>query len=370
MKIVIFGLAASSSWGNGHATLWRGLLRSLARGGHDMTFYERDVPYYARRRDLVTPAEWSLVLYGSWADVLPRIRADLACADVAVVTSYCPDALAAAAEIGEGRALATFYDLDTGVTLDRLAAGSEVPYLGPRGLADYDLVLSYIGGSALDELRWRLGAGLVVPIYGCVDPEVHAPAGARDEFRADLSYLGTYARDRQAALEALFLEPARAVPSGRFLLGGPMYPAGLGRPPNVALVEHVAPRDHAAFYSSSRFTLSVTRGAMARYGYCPSGRLFEAAACGTPVISDDWEGLSTFFTPGREILVAGSSADTLEALRLSAGERDAIARRARERALDEHTADRRAREMVAAFESARGARAAPAPSAIASEEVY
>jgi spore maturation protein CgeB len=350
MKIVVFGLAVSSSWGNGHATLWRGLLGALAAMGHDLTFYERDVPYYARHRDLSSPVGWSLHLYGEWSTVAARAAADIAGADVAIVTSYCPDALPATDRILDGRALRVFYDLDTGMTLERLAAGDPVPYLGPHRLAGFDLVLSYTGGGALEDLRSVLGARHVVPLYGSVDPEVHLPGSFRDTYRADLSYLGTYAPDRHAAVEQLFLEPARRAPDRRFVVGGPLYPEDLRLSPNVSLHEHVPPQDHPAFYGSSRFTLNATRAAMARHGYCPSGRLFEAAACGTPVISDRWRGLESFFTPGEEILVAGSAEDTLAALELSEAERRRLATRARERTLDEHTARHRGRELVAALE--------------------
>jgi spore maturation protein CgeB len=350
MKIVVFGLAVSSSWGNGHATLWRGLLGALAAMGHDLAFYERDVPYYASHRDLSSPAGWSLHLYGAWSSIASRAAADIAEADVAIVTSYCPDALPATERILDGRALRVFYDLDTGMTLERLAAGAPVPYLGPHRLTGFDLVLSYTGGGALDELRSALGARHLVPLYGSVDPESHRPGSFRDAYRADLSYLGTYAPDRHAAVERLFMEPARRAPDRRFVLGGPLYPADLGLGSNVSLHEHVPPQDHSAFYGSSRFTLNATRAAMARHGYCPSGRLFEAAACGTPIVSDGWRGLETFFTPGEEILVARSTEDTLAALELPEAERRRLATRARQRTLDEHTARHRARELIAALE--------------------
>src|SRR5438067_4399127 len=152
MKLVVFGLAISSSWGNGHATLWRGLCRALALRGHRVAFYERDVPYYAAHRDMWSLPDGDLQLYSAWDDVREQAAADVADADAAVVTSFCPDARAAEALILESRALRVFYDLDTPVTLDRLARGEAVPYIGPRGLADYDLVLSYTGGASLTAL--------------------------------------------------------------------------------------------------------------------------------------------------------------------------------------------------------------------------
>jgi len=353
INIVIFGLSVSSSWGNGHAALWRGLIGALVAAGHRVTFFERDVSYYREHRDLWSlPEGGELVLYPDWPTALPRMRDALAGADVGMVTSYCPDALAATRLLQDSAAvLRCFYDLDTPVTLARLEAGEAVDYVGPDGLAGFDLVLSYTGGGALEALRTRLGARRVVPIYGSVDPALHRPAPPRPEYDALLSYLGTYAADRQAALERLFVEPARALPDQRFVIGGAQYPDGFPWTPNTFFVRHLPPPEHPAFYSSSRITLNVTRDAMARMGWCPSGRLFEAAACGVPILTDAWAGLESFFEPGREILVAHSTGDALGALRTAPDELAMLARRARERTLSEHSAGRRAAEMVAAFET-------------------
>jgi spore maturation protein CgeB len=202
MKIVIFGLTISSSWGNGHATLWRALCRALAGRGHRVVFFERDVPYYAAHRDRLYPDGCDLRLYGAWAMVVREAERTLRDADAAMVTSYCPDGAAASALVLESRVPAkVYYDLDTPVTLERLAGGEEVPYLPPGGLAGFDLVLSYTGGRALDELQRRLHARAVAPLYGSVDPEVHHPVAPHPAFSAELSYIGTYADDRQAALE-------------------------------------------------------------------------------------------------------------------------------------------------------------------------
>ena len=355
MKIVIFGLAVSSSWGNGHAALWRGLIGALLADGHAVTFFERDVPYYAHTRDLTGfAAGGRLVLYADWTDNRVCAVREVAAADVAMVTSYCPDAIAATALIGEhARGVTCFYDLDSPVTLARVAAGEPVDYLGPELLAPFDLVLSYTGGGALDALRRDLRARRATPIYGSVDPAVHRPVAPRDGYRASLSYLGTYAQDRQAALEALFVEPARRRPQDRFVIGGALYPPDFPWTQNIWFVRHLPPDEHAAFYGSSRLTLNVTRAAMARLGHCPSGRLFEAAACGVPIVTDEWEGLDRFFRPGHEILVAGDADGAMAALALSDAELSVIARQARERTLAEHTAAIRAREMVAAFEAAR-----------------
>jgi spore maturation protein CgeB len=346
MKFVIFGLTLSSSWGNGHATLWRGLCRALARRGHSLVFIERDVPYYAAHRDLAAWSDGELILFSEWSEMEPRAQRHLAEADVAMVTSYCPDGVAATQLVLESAArLKTFYDLDTPVTLDALEAGQAVNYIGPRGLRDFDLVLSYTGGRALDELRAKLGARRVATLYGSVDPDVHRRVRSEDRFQADLSYLGTYAEDRQATLEALFIEPARRLPDRRFLIGGAQYPEAFPWTDNIHFVRHLEPAQHAAFFSSSRLTLNVTRRAMKRMGYCPSGRLFEAAACGTPLLSDYWEGLELFFEPGAEIIVARDSDEASAAVELPYGVLKDVAQRARERVLDQHTATHRAIEL-------------------------
>jgi spore maturation protein CgeB len=353
MKLVVFGLSVSSSWGNGHATLWRGLIRALAALGHRVVFYERDVPYYADHRDLMQLTDGELRLYSSWPEVLPRARLDVDDADVAIVTSYCADGIAAAELVlGSSANLRVFYDLDTPVTLAQLRLGESVPYLAAAGLADFDLVLSYTGGVALDELRHRLGARRVVPLYGSVDPAVHYPVSAVERYRADLSYLGTYAEDRQAALLRLFIEPARRRPERRFLIGGAKYPQAFPWSDNIFFVRHLPPSEHSAFYCSSRLTLNVTRAPMAEMGYCPSGRLFEAAACGAVVLSDAWEGLNHFFEPGSEILVANSTDEVLAALGTSDEELARVARAARERVLSDHTSERRAMQLITAFEAA------------------
>lgn len=355
MRLVIFGLTVSSSWGNGHATLWRGLWKALARQGHELVFFERDVPYYAGHRDGFVAPSGELVLYPSWDEVLPRARRALAGADAAMVTSYCPDGIAATELLVEAapRATKVFYDMDTPVTLENLRAGLPVPYIGPRGLRDFDLVLSYTGGPALEALRTLLHARRVHTLYGHVDPELHRRVAPVPGYRCDLSYLGTYAADRQAALEALFIAPARRRPAQSFLIGGAQYPDDFPWTDNLRFVQHMPPPEHPAFFSSSRLTLSVTRQAMADNGHCPSGRLFEAAACGTPLVSDWWEGLDQFFTPGQEILVARRAEDTMAALEASDTELARIARAARERVLAAHTSAHRAAELVGLLEQAR-----------------
>jgi spore maturation protein CgeB len=360
LKIVVFGLTVSSSWGNGHATLWRGLLRALARRGCQVVFFECDVPYYAMNRDFFEVPGGELILYPHWAEAQPLALRHLADADVAMVTSYCPHGIEATELVlNAPRALRVLYDLDTPITLSRLSRGEATSYIGPRGLADFDLVLSYTGGAALDALREQLGARRVVPLYGHVDPDVHRPVEPAGRFAADLSYLGTFSSDRQLTLEALFLEPARLRPDQRFLLGGAQYPQDFPWTDNIFFVRHLPPDQHPAFYSSSRLTLNVTRDAMAKMGWCPSGRLFEAAACGAALLSDWWPGLDEFFAPGSEIVVARDTSEAAAALDLADAELRRISSGARDRVLAEHTSQHRADELLAILSSSGTRRSDP-----------
>lgn len=347
MRFAIFGLTVSSSWGNGHATLWRGLLRALARRGHEIFFFERDVPFYAEHRDLVAIDGVTLTLYQDWGEALPRAARVAASCDVAIVTSYCPDALPATDLVldAPGGRLRVFYDLDAPVTLDRRRRGLPVEYLGARGLAEFDLVLSYAGGAALTRLREELHARRVAPLYGSVDPEAHRPVSPDPELHGDLSYLGTYSEDRQPAVDRLLTIPARRRPDQRFVIGGSGYPPDLAWPANVRLVRHVPPPEHSRFYCSSRFTLNLTREPMIETGWCPSGRLFEAAACATAIVTDEWDGLGSFFEPGREILLARTPEDVAQALAMPPEQALAVGLAARRRALAEHTAEHRAGEL-------------------------
>ena len=360
MKLVFFGLTLSSSWGNGHATLLRGLFRALVRRGHKIVFFERDVPYYAANRDLASFEGIHLYLYADWKDAVPPANAEIADADAGIVTSYCADGIPATELIlCASLPLRVFYDLDTPVTLTRLSAGEQVEYIGPRGLADFDLVLSYTGGVALESLRRQLGARCIAPLYGSVDPGVHRRTEERPQYRADLSYIGTYAEDRQGTLQELFITPASLLPDKRFVIAGASYPSEFPWTPNIFFVKHLPPQEHASFYSSSRITLNVTRSSMAKMGYCPSGRLFEAAACGTPILSDSWEGMHEFFAPGAEILIARNSTEAMDAISLTDAELSRIALAARERVMQCHTADRRAAELEKILEHAMAAGSSP-----------
>jgi spore maturation protein CgeB len=352
MKLVVFGLTVSSAWGNGHATLWRGLIHGLAAQQHQVVFFERDVPYYAAHRDCFGLPNGELRLYTDFESVRDAAALALRDADAGMVTSYCPDALAATQLLlDSGVGVKAFYDLDTPITLDRLARGESVEYIGARGLRDFDVVCSYTGGPALSELQRVLGARRVAALYGSVDPRLHAPTSAIDKYNADLAYLGTYAAERQPALQELLLLPARGLPDRKFVIGGSQYPSDFAWGSNIHYMWHVPPAEHAAFFCSARLNLNVTRAPMAAMGYCPSGRLFEAAACGGALISDDWPGLSEFFSAD-ELLVAHSAQDVVAALDRSDQELRAMATRARERTLAQHSVEQRAQQLIAILEQA------------------
>ncbi|MGI4828019.1 MAG: CgeB family protein, partial [Janthinobacterium lividum] len=306
------------------------------------------------------PAGGSLRLYRSFEEIRAEAKRVLQEADLALVTSYCPDGPEASELVLEcANGVRAFYDMDTPVTLDSLETGAEVGYLPEQGLSGFDLVLSFTGGRALEELRSRLGARVVAPLYGSVNPLAHHPVEAVEGFRAELSYLGTYAEDRQATLERLFIQPAQQRPERRFLIGGAQYPESFPWTENIFFTGHLEPAQHPAFFCSGRATLNVTRRAMAEYGFCPSGRLFEAAACGVPLFTDGWEGLDEFFTPGTEILRVDTAEEVLNTLSLSDTELGQVAAAARERVLREHTADCRVRDLERILEQVRS-RAEPA----------
>jgi spore maturation protein CgeB len=358
LHIVVFGLSITSSWGNGHATNYRGLVRALERRGHSVRFYERDAPWYAQHRDLPQELAASTVLYDSLDELRTHHAETVADADLVVVGSYVPDGaeLARWARDVATRTLA-FYDIDTPVTL--AAVGAETcAYLDAELIPQFDLYLSFTGGPTLQRLEDELGARRAVAFYCFVDPDVYAPVAV--EQRYDLGYLGTYSADRQPALERLLLEPARRLGGRRFIVGGPQYPDSIPWPANVERRDHVPPGEHARFYCAQRLTLNVTRADMVRAGYSPSVRLFEAAACGVPIVSDWWEGLDTLFDPETEILVAESTDAVVELIsHLVPEQRAAIGAAARERVLAEHTADHRAaqlEELVVAVRHEAGAR--------------
>ncbi|HZU84550.1 MAG TPA: glycosyltransferase [Polyangiaceae bacterium] len=344
LDLVIIGLSITSSWGNGHATTYRGLVRELARRGHRVLFLERDVPWYAENRDMPDPPWCETRLYASYEDLVERFRARVRAADVVVVGSYVPEGARVGAWVTSlARGKCAFYDIDTPVTLRSVERGA-CEYLTGELISRYELYLSFTGGPLLARLERRFGAARARPLYCSVDPSVHFPEPREADW--DLGYIGTYSTDRQPVLDRLLLEPARTWQEGRFIVAGPQYPRDIAWPANVQRTDHLAPADHRRFYSGQRFGLNVTRADMVKTGWSPSVRLFEAAACGTPIVSDWWPGLESFFEPGRDILVARTARDVLSILReMPERDRAAIARSARARVLSEHTAARRAETL-------------------------
>jgi spore maturation protein CgeB len=353
MRIVIFGLTISSSWGNGHATLWRGLGRALAERGHRLIFFEKDLPYYAQNRDLLEWPHGELVLYQDWSTIAEQARARLSAADVGLITSYCPDAIDATKLLTACRKpLKIFYDMDTPVTLQCLRNRGSVDYLPAEGFRDFDLVISFTGGEILRTLQKKLGARRVATLYGHADPLNHQRQEPYAGYAGALSYLGTFASDRQQALERLLIQPARTLTEDRFIIAGSLYPENFPWTSNIFFVRHLPPSEHGKFYSSSNFSLNITRKSMADSGYCPSGRLFEAASCQAAIITDRWAGLEDFFEPGKEILVADNTDDVVGALSLPVEEIKNIGRAAHLRFLQQHSSDRRARELEHLLEAA------------------
>jgi spore maturation protein CgeB len=344
LRFVVLGLSITSSWGNGHATTYRALLRELTARGHGVLFLERDVPWYASNRDLVAPRFCRTELYGSLAELKHRFTGDVRDADVVIVGSYVPEGVAVGEWVTRTAAGVTaFYDIDTPVTLAKLAAG-DCEYLAPGLISRYRLYLSFTGGPTLERIEREHGSPAARALYCSVDPQLYQPEPAAA--RWDLGYMGTYDADRQSGLDRLLLAAARQWPAGRFVVAGPQYPPQLRWGTNVERIEHLPPAAHRGFYCRQRFTLNVTRAAMVAAGYSPSVRLFEAAACGTPIITDYWDGLDTVLLPGREVLVPRSARDVLGWLvDMPEAERRGIAARARARVLAEHTAEQRARQL-------------------------
>jgi len=351
-NIVIIGLSITSSWGNGHATTYRALTRALANRGHSVTFLEHDMPWYRNTRDMPCPPAITTRLYHSLDDLRDSHGRLVRDADLVIIGSYVPEGIAVCHWVlDRARGLVAFYDIDTPVTLAALANGQPrteppIDYISRALIPRFDLYLSFTGGPTLQTLEKRFGAHAARALYCSVDPDQHHPSTSSQPAQWDLGYLGTYASDRQSALEQLLLTPAGRWEQGRFVVAGPNFPNRAAWPGNVRPIEHLPPADHRRFYTSQRFTLNITRAAMISSGYAPSVRLFEAAACGTPIISDWWPGLDTLFKPGHEILIARSSHGVLDYLQNMAEEqRLAIGDSARQRILRSHTAARRVIEL-------------------------
>jgi spore maturation protein CgeB len=347
LKIVIFGLSITSSWGNGHATTFRALARALHALGHRIVFFEKDVEWYASNRDLPEPGFCDLKLYARWADILPVVRRELASADVAMVGSYFPDGIAAMdAMLDSKTPVRTFYDIDTPITVASLRDSGATDYVRADQLAALDVYFSFTGGPFLSEIESRFGVRRAAPLYCSFDPERYRTYPRALRFTCGMSYMGTYAPDRQPKLEEFLFSAANALPKEQFIVAGPQYPRGTAWPGNVRHIIHLNPRWHPHLYCSSRIILNVTRRDMVLAGYSPSVRLFEAAACGAAIVSDNWPGLDTFFEPGREILLPTGPREIVRYLcELDDSELRSIGLAAQERVLAAHTSQQRAREF-------------------------
>jgi spore maturation protein CgeB len=344
LEVTILGLSITSSWGNGHATTYRHLVRGLVERGHDVLFLERNMPWYAMARDIRHSPWGTTRLYESIEELRDTYTEAVRSADLVIVGSYVPNGVAVGNWVTMAAGgIAAFYDIDTPVTLDKLAR-EDYEYVSPELIAKYDLYLSFTGGPTLRFLESHYGSPRARPLYCSVDPEQYRPLDLPAAW--DLGYLGTYSSDRQPTVDQLLVQPAQDWTTGRFVVAGPQYPDDVVWPENVCRLEHVAPGEHAEFYNRQRYTLNVTRADMIRAGYSPSVRLFEAAACGTPIISDPWPGLDEFFDLGQELLVASSAEDVAHYLKtIPEDQRRAMGQRARRRVLARHTSAHRAAEL-------------------------
>lgn len=353
MKIAIFGLAITSSWGNGHATTFRALCNALRKRGHRIVFFEHNMEWYENNRDLPEPGYCDIKIFENWNDVLPQVRAELKDTDVAVVGSYFPDGIAALDEVLESNvAVKAFYDIDTPITVATLEQQGWTDYLLKRHLPELDIYFSFTGGPMLKKLEDELNIAFAVTLYCSFDPGKYHRVSPNPRFKCDLSYMGTYAPDRQPKIEELFCKPAQRLPRNKFILAGPQYPKSVLWPENVERIMHLDPCYHAALYSSSRLILNVTRRDMVMAGFSPSVRLFEAAACAAPIVSDNWPGLETFFVPGHEILLPLSGDDVMRYLSdYDASELRQMGQAAQARILEKHTSEVRALEFEQAVEA-------------------
>ncbi len=346
MKITILALSVTSSWGNGHATTYRALARALNARGHRVVFFERDQEWYASNRDMPEPPFCPVHIYDRWEEARPLLRREMADSDVVMVGSYFPDAMKAIDELLDSAVpVKAFYDIDTPITVAALRKGG-AEYLKPEQVVGFDLYFSFTGGPLLRELESRFGAKQAVPLYCSFDPDRYRFCPTQHEYQCDLSYMGTYAPDRQGKLEELLCIPARQLPERKFIVAGPQYPASLRWPANVKRIVHLEPKFHPPFYCSSRMTLNLTRAEMVQAGYSPSVRLFEAAGCGTAILSDSWPGLGTFFELGKEILIPSTWEDVVRYLdETDEAEIRKIGLAAQERVMSEHTSQRRAQQF-------------------------
>lgn len=345
LDIVIIGLSFSSSWGNGHATTYRSLVKGLNHEGHRINFLERNVSWYAENRDMNSSPYCSLHFYNSTEELNDNYADIIRKADLVITGSYLKNGVSIGKWVNSiAQGVTAFYDIDTPVTLTKLDQ-ADYEYIHPDLIPEYDLYLSFSGGKILNKLEEKYGAKSARPLYCSVDPDLYYPESVEKQWQ--LGYLGTYSDDRQPVLKELLLKTAAKLNSKNFVVAGPQYPSGIDWPENVERIEHLPPAEHREFYNRQHFTLNVTRDAMVNAGFSPSVRLFEAAACGIPVISDYWEGLETLFKPGEEILIAESTDDVQDHLeKYSTPEINRMGQRARQKVLDQHSSRQRARQLT------------------------
>ncbi len=347
MNIAFYGSSLLSSYWNGAATYYRGLLRALAALGHRITFYEPDAFERQQHRD-IEPPDWARVrVYPATEDGLRSVIDEAGAADVVVKASgvgvFDNELLRWVMGAARPDAVRIFWDVDAPATIAALRAGGE-PVLRDA-LPWLDLVLTYGGGPPVVGAYHALGARLCVPIYNALDPTTHYPVSPVPEFAADLALLANRLPDREVRIEEFFLRPAAMLAGSRFLLGGAGWP-GHAMPENVRAIGHVPTDQHNGFNCSALAVLNVARDSMAAIGFSPATRVFEAAGAAACLITDAWEGIELFLTPGEEILVARDGKDVADHLAaLSKTEAAAIGRRAQARILAEHTYNRRAAEV-------------------------
>jgi spore maturation protein CgeB len=359
LNIVVIGLSVTSSWGNGHATTYRALIEALAQRGHRVTFLERDASWYRSHRDLAKPSGWSVRLYQSPPEIPLRFGKLIRNANLVIIGSYVPDGIAISEWVtAHAQGITAFYDIDTPATLAGLDQGLD--YLTPSMIPRFGLYLSFTGGPIPGMIEENYGSPLARVLYCSADMSLYHPQ--RSDPKWSLGYLGTYSGDRQPILEQLLLAPARMLVSDQFVVAGAQYPEHLIWPDNVQRIEHLAPNEHAVFYGQQRFALNATRADMRSLGYSPSVRLFESAACGTPVISDRWPGIETIFAPSDEILLVSNARDVIEILReMPETRRRAIGDKARNRILADHTPNHRARQLESYYLEACARRCRTSP---------
>ncbi|MFB2564052.1 glycosyltransferase [Rhizobium sp. IMFF44] len=347
MKIAFYGSSLLSAYWNGAATYYRGLLKALAARGYRITFYEPDVYQRQEHRDIDPPDWCEVVVYDGTIAALKKVAVEAALADVVIKTSGVgfEDDLLLQEVMTAARpeALKIFWDVDAPATLAEMQTSTDHPLR--KALGGIDLILTYGGGEPVVKKYRQLGAPACIPIYNALDPQTHHPVTADPRFEATLGFLGNRLPDREARVEAFFLEPAVAMPSQRFLLGG----AGWDDKPmsgNVRYVGHVPTRDHNAFNVTPRAVLNISRESMAENGFSPATRVFEAAGAGACLITDYWEGIDHFLTPSEEVFVARDGRDVREILSALTPERAAeTGKRALARVLGEHTYQHRAVEV-------------------------